>query len=278
LEYAATDWLKLTGGIQGNFPGQVEAGVAPRAGAIFTLSDGWGAKLLYGNAFRSPSALERTIIAPPNLLGNADLIPETVTTYEAQLAHTTDNSRLAATYYWSEFHDLIHRAGTFPPTLENGGTLKFHGIELESVWDPNDNWHYLGSLTWQENINETGVVDSTLVPNWMGKVGVAYDNGNGMKIGVFDVLFSKPKGVEDVNPLAQVVNTPESAINLLSLNVRYDVSQWVRCGHDQTAEIEFLVQNLLDEDINHPEFNRKQINTLPAGGGRSFYGGFSIEY
>lgn len=278
LEYAATDWLKLIGGIQGNFPGEVEAGVAPRAGAIMTLSENWGAKLLYGNAFRSPSALERSIVAPPNLIGNPDLTPETVTTYEAQLAHTTENSRQAVTYYFSEFHELIRRVGTFPPTLENGGSIKFHGVEVETIWDPNDHWHYLGSLTWQENIDDQGVVDSTLVPNWMGKVGVAYDNCSGLKIGLFDILFSKPKGVDDVNPLAAIVNTPEDAINLLSLDVRYDVSRWVPCGRGRTAEVQLLVQNLLDDDINHPEFNRKRINTLPAGAGRSFYGGFSVEY
>jgi hypothetical protein len=38
------------------------------------------------------------------------------------------------------------------------------------------------------------------------------------------------------------------------------------------------VQNLLDDDIHRPEFNRNQINTLPAGGGIAFYGGIALEY
>ena len=43
------------------------------------------------------------------------------------------------------------------------------------------------------------------------------------------------------------------------------------------ARGEYIVRCDAD-DINHPEFSRRRINTLPADGGRSFYGGFSIEY
>jgi hypothetical protein len=64
----------------------------------------------------------------------------------------------------------------------------------------------------------------------------------------------------------------------LSLDVRYDLSRCLGLGDGTKAEIEFLVQNLLDDDVNHPEFSRRVINTLPADGGRSFYGGFAVEY
>jgi outer membrane receptor for ferrienterochelin and colicins len=43
-------------------------------------------------------------------------------------------------------------------------------------------------------------------------------------------------------------------------------------------EVQFMVQNLLDEDIYHVEFERELINTLPAGAGRTYYGGFSFAY
>lgn len=256
-------------------------GVSPRASAIITLTDEWGAKLLYGQAFRSPYSLERTITATAAVMGNPNLTPETVTTYEAQLSRTTKHSRIAATYFFSEFQDLIRRVPGMPGspfTFANTDPMTFQGVELESIWDPNDHWHLLGSVTWQQNIDDRGRVDTTHVPNWMGKVGIAYDNCNGLKIGLFDILFSKPSNVTVVNPAAAIVNTPESALNLLSLDVRYDVSRWMHVGQGRRAEVEFLVQNLLDEDINHPEFSRNRINTLPAGGGRSFYGGFSLEY
>lgn len=278
LEYTMTDWLKLIGGVQGNFPGEIEPGLAPRAGAILTLSENWGAKLLYGKAFRSPYPAETSINAPGILVGNPDLVPETVDTYEAQLAYTTDQTRVACTYFFSQFNDVIGRIGALPATFDNLDPIKFQGVELESSWDPNPHWHYLGAVTWQQNVDSQGRFDTTHVPNWMGKVGVAYDTCDGLKFGIFDVIFSRPDPVTVVNPGAAIVNTPESAINLLSLDVRYDVSRYLRLCHGRKAELEFLVQNLLDDDINHPEFSRRRINTLPADGGRAFYGGFSIEY
>lgn len=142
---------------------------------------------------------------------------------------------------------------------------------------------FMGAVTWQENIDRLGAKDTTLVPNWQGKFGLAYNNGDRLEIGIFHTVFSKPAPVASVNPAVLVVNTPESSINLLSLNLRYDVSDWIfgdtacrKCG--PKAKLQLLAENLLDDDINHPEFGRRRLNTLPMGGGRAFYGGFSVDY
>ena len=44
------------------------------------------------------------------------------------------------------------------------------------------------------------------------------------------------------------------------------------------VSLQFLVQNLLNERIYHPEFARRNINSLPGDPGRTFYGGVSLEY
>ena len=277
LEYTPTEWLKLVAGIQGNMPGEVTGGVAPRASAIFTLTDQWGAKLLYGEAFRSPYSVERTVNAPGQIVGNPNLSPETVSTYEAQLSHTTSQSRIAATYFYSEYNDLITRTPTFPVSFQNSGTLTFQGVELESVYDLREKWHLLGAVTWQQNVNDADQYDTTLVPNWMGKFGVAH-KARRLETGLFYIAFSKPNGVPAVNPGAAVVNTPESDIHLLSCNATYNVSEWIGSGGGPTAKLHLLTQNLLDDDINHPEFGRRRINTLPAGAGLGLFGGISLEY
>jgi hypothetical protein len=35
---------------------------------------------------------------------------------------------------------------------------------------------------------------------------------------------------------------------------------------------------LFNEPINHVEFQRGVLNTIPAGPGRTFYGGFTMAY
>jgi hypothetical protein len=43
-------------------------------------------------------------------------------------------------------------------------------------------------------------------------------------------------------------------------------------------ELQFLIQNLLDEDIHHVEFERELVNSFPAGPGQTFYGGLRMAY
>lgn len=126
-------------------------------------------------------------------------------------------------------------------------------------------------------LDDANQFDTTLVPNWMGKFGVAH-KAQRLETGFFYIAFSKSNGVPAVNSGAAIVNTPESDIHLLSCNATYTVSEWICHGAGPTAKLQLLAQNLLDDEINHPEFGRRRINTLPAGAGLGLYGGFSLEY
>jgi outer membrane receptor for ferrienterochelin and colicins len=272
LEYQATEWLKLVGGIQGNIPGVIQGGIVPRAGVIATLDPHWTAKFLYGQSFRSPYQTERSIDVPGILIGNPDLSPETMQTFDAQLSYHTEEFRLALTGFHSDFRDIVTRVGV-PQTYENLGAMKFDGVELENDWKLSECWRCLGSMTYQTNERD-GVSNTTNVPNWMLKGGIDYHTYDGWNVGLFDVYYSRPA----VNPTALDVNPDPQAYHLVSLNTTLDLDRrlhW-RVGH--SLRLQFLVQNLLNEPINQVEFEREVINTLPAGPGRTYYGGLTMEY
>lgn len=278
LDWQTTDWLKLTGGVQGNMPGEIDGGVSPRAGAVLSLDENWTAKLLYGEAFRSPYQIERSIVGLPILVGNPDLSPETIQTFDAQLAYLVKDFRFATTYFHSTYRNLITRVGASPASYENGGTMIFRGIELETNWQISSSFRALASATWQDNATDAGVHDTTHVPNWMAKVGMAYNTQNGLTVGLFDSYFSEPSDVTIVNPAALIVNPDPQEYHLLSLNVTLDLDKFLHRHSGKSMQLQFLVQNLLDEDIDHPEFSRRRINSLPAHPGRAFYGGFAMSY
>ncbi|QDU54109.1 TonB-dependent receptor plug domain-containing protein [Aeoliella mucimassa] len=240
LTYDATDWLTLTGGVQGNMPGTLPGGVAPRAGAIVTLTDLWTAKLLYGHAFRSPSAIETDFDSPPVLAGNPNLAPETIDTYEIQFVRSNEHSRLAGTYFLSQYESIIARdTSGIPITYENTGGLEVQGVELESSVKASSCWQLVGSVTWQQNISDEGVANTTLVPNWMAKVGVAYDNGL-VGFGLFDSYFSAPASVTIINPAADIVNPIPTEYHSMSLNTRVDLGRL--CGYrSDVVEWQFLM-------------------------------------
>ncbi|WP_146402256.1 TonB-dependent receptor plug domain-containing protein [Pseudobythopirellula maris] len=274
LEYQPTDWLKLIGGMQGNMPGDIPAGIVPRAGAIVTLSDTLTAKLLYGQAFRSPYRFERYLNGAPVIVGNQDLEPEVIQTFDAQLAYATDNYRLAATVFHSDFFDVISRVGFFPQTYANSDRIEYSGLELENDWQLSDTLRWTSSLTYQEN-ERAGVENTTTVPNWMAKFGMSYNNKcSGLNVGLFDTFF----GNQTVPAGAAAVNGNPDAYHMVSLNTTLDLDRYLALRSGRSIRLQLLVQNLFDEDIFHVEFDRKQINTIPARAGRTVYGGVTVDY
>ncbi len=276
LDYHVTDWLILVGGMQGNMPGTIRGGIVPRAGAVVSLTDHWTLKALYGSAFRSPAAIE-TDINVAAIVGNPDLAPETIDTFDGQLAYSQENMRLAATYFHSDYSDLVARDTTqTPPRYENLGTLEVQGVELEGRLKAT-RLQFVGSATWQENVNNAGVNDATHVPNWMVKAGPIYETPWGLTASVFDSYFSAPGSVADINPAAAIVNPVPDDYHLMSFNSRLNLGQLMN-QRSGPFEVQFLIQNLLDEDIWHPEFSRRRINSVKAQAGRTFYGGISMQF
>ena len=274
MEYQLNDWLKLVGGMQANMPGEIESGIVPRAGVIASLHQNWTAKFLYGQAFRSPYQTERSITIPGILQGNPDLIPETIQTFDVQLAYHTDEFRFAATYFHSDYFDIITRSAAVPQTYSNSGQMTFDGVELENDWEISECWRWMGSVTYQDNVRD-GVHNTTGVPNWMAKLGLAYHNDDsGWNVGLFDTFFGDPT----VPATATVVNPNPEPYHLISLNTTLDLDRRFNLRTSQSMRLQFLIQNLLDEEIHHIEFERELINSLPVGPGRTFYGGCTMEY
>lgn len=272
MEYQILERLKLVGGMQANLPGQIKSGIVPRFGAIATLSDNWTGKFLYGQAFRSPYAAERMIDVPGVLLGNPALTPETIQTFDCQVAYHNEAFRLAATYFHSDYFDIITRSSTIPQVYSNGGSMMFDGVELENQWDVSDRWRCLASTTYQQNERDS-VHNTTSAPMWMAKMGLAYNNA-GLNVGLFDTYF----GDQFVPPTALPVNTDPQPYHLVSLNTTLDLDRRLGWHTGNRMQCQFLVQNLFNERIDHVEFERELINSLPAGPGRTYYGGFAWGY
>jgi len=116
------------------------------------------------------------------------------------------------------------------------------------------------------------------VPNWMAKIGAAYNSEDGWTVGVFDTFYGAPSSVTVVNPAALIVNPDPEECHLISLNATVDLDRFLHWHAGRAVNLQFLVQNLLNESIYHPEFSRRNINSLPGGPGRTFYGGVSLEY
>lgn len=119
-------------------------------------------------------------------------------------------------------------------------------------------------------------MDASLAPSWMAKLGVVY-RAQVMSVGVFDNYFATPTPVSEVNPSVREVNPSAQAYHLLSTNVELDIRKLFGKADYPEIAFSFYADNVLDEDIYYPEFNRRLINSIPLYSGRALYATLKVK-
>lgn len=124
----------------------------PRIALVWHTNKTLTTKLLYGSAFRAPSFGELGLQNNPSALGNPDLEPETIDTFELAFNYRPRSylqSNLNLFSYQAK--DLIE----FVPspvgsTSQNARDQEGYGFEWEVNWEPNKRWRFNSSFAWQE--------------------------------------------------------------------------------------------------------------------------------
>lgn len=272
-DYKMNDMVKLIAGTQWNESSQGFSDFTTRYGVVLTPLDRWGLKLLRGEAFRAPVTLETDLYDPPILVGNPNLRPETITTYDAQLFYHDQKLFAAVTYFNSTIEDLIiYDASVTPMSYTNGGRHRFNGVEFETKYFLKPNFYLLGSFMHQTNKADAGL-NPTVAPNNMAKLGLAYtwDRGSAALSYVF---FGDPPDI----PSPMEVNPEPEPLHLLSLNVRLDASKWMGLPKER-AIVTLRAENLLDQKIYVPTFAYTGApNSFPYGPGLAVYAGLTLNF
>lgn len=106
----------------------------PRAAVVYQPFDDTSFKLLYGSAYRAPTRNELDLLNNSNTVGNPNLKPETIETYEAIVIQRFGSSSLSLSYFDSHIKDAIVDVATGSlRTRENGGSQEFAGVEAELI-------------------------------------------------------------------------------------------------------------------------------------------------
>jgi outer membrane receptor for ferrienterochelin and colicins len=271
-DYMIGDAVKLVAGTQWNKSGQGFSNWTSRYGVILTPFDRWGVKLLRGEAFRAPLAMETDLYDPTVLIGNKDLRPETITTYDAQLFYSYEKVYAAVTYFHSIVDDvIIYDTSGWPLSYKNGGRQDFDGVEFETKYFLTRDLCLLGSFMDQDNDADAGI-SQPVTPNDMAKLGLAYTWSEG-SAALSYIYFGAPHA--SASPT--VVNPQPEAVNLLSLNVRLDTSKWL--GRPKGAAVLTLrAENVLNDRVSVPTFGDSGPNSYPYGAGISLYAGLTVQF
>ncbi len=134
----------------------------PRLALVWDAGYTVSAKLLYGRAFRAPSFVERYNVNNPVALGNPDVEPEKMETWEAAMTWQPDqDTTLSANLFHYIIRDTLRQVPNADPTTgataQNTGRVSGSGLELEFSWQANPALKFGGYYAYQYSRDrETG--------------------------------------------------------------------------------------------------------------------------
>ncbi len=180
----------------------------PRLGVILQPDQHSAYKLLYGRAFRAPTAVELYGIA--TALGDTGLKPEVIDTYEAVYMYQGDNWRSELVGFYSEWRNGIVLGNCTSPNC-GALTLEYKNIAESDarggewlVEFKEDAWRVQSSLSYTESHAHTEMSDGShrqtrysAFPRWMAQLGTGYQWPNQLELYVNNRLhLNATEGVD----------------------------------------------------------------------------------
>lgn len=275
--WSLNDKLSLTTGLRYDYYNDVGSTINPRLALVWQTTNKLTTKLLYGEAFRVPVFSEIHIYSPL-LIGNSDLKPEQIRTWELAFNYyVKQNLYLGANIYTYRINDGIQ---TYydpeaqlkqEPTILNTGSYKGHGFELEARWKLNASMSLMTNYSYQKSIDETINDDVGMLP--MQSAYARFD----WLLGHHWYLDAQAHWVTDRK---RAHNDPRPAISdytTLDLTFRHkkmDNAHW---------NIAFGVKNLFDTEVKEPSvgLNPSGFISIPYDfpmAGRQFFMEFRYQY
>ncbi len=143
-EWALNDSVNLTGGVRYDKYSDFGSTTNPRVAVVWLVNNSLTTKAMYGSAFRAPSFGELLYQNNPSTIGNPDLSPETIDTYELAATYSpTATIQANANLFFYDAQNMIE----FVPSpigsvAQNSGSQRGKGLELELRWLPSNQFSF----------------------------------------------------------------------------------------------------------------------------------------
>jgi iron complex outermembrane receptor protein len=253
--------------------------ISPRVAVIKNFSDKTTLKLLYGTAFRAPTAYERYYHDPflESFEPAGDLDSEEIETYEAVLEHYFNPSmRGSLSLYYYELEDYISQqsAEGWPPGMlewDNRGDVDALGLEagLEKYWANGTKGRFSYSFVdtdhKERQFDEFGdpFTNNTNLPNspehmFKGNLIVPLIE-NKLFAGIETQYYSKRKVLSTVSEFDR--NRGDHTDGYFITNVTLTWQDVVK-----NLELAFSVRNLFDEEYWHPAWGDNELSAIQQDG------------
>ena len=269
IDHQFLDDLKLVAGFQTNKIGNIPVDTVPRGGVIWTPSSWASVKALYGEAFRAP-ALDELLLNRPGVVGNPNLLPEKVGTFDLGIGFQRNRVQGGVDYFHSKQTDTIVTVGGKPARYVNLGEITFDGFEAEGKYYFHRDFFLQGSMLYQANMNGSGVTNVTPIPRLSFKGGVSYERKRGLTLSLFEISDGAITGYTNA------VNLQQGSHNTLNGHLRYDLSKYLPVVAGYSPAFVVHATNITNHAVWLPGWGFTSIDTIPVELGRVIYAGFEF--
>ena len=185
-QYRFNDRWHVTGGLRYDRYNDVGGSLSPRLSVVYSPGpdDTW--KLLYGEGFRAPGLGDLYDREAGQTLGNPNLSPITNQTLELAYKHKGSGWQAGATLFHTRSQGLLS-AVVLPdgrPRVENVGSNRNHGFELEAAAELGAHWQLKANYTRILSNETRGIPDPSvllaedLAAKAFGSFSLNYRHGN----------------------------------------------------------------------------------------------------
>jgi len=235
--------------------------LSPRLGLVQELNDHHSLKLLYGQAFRAPAESELNLLNNPVLLGNPDLKPETVQSWDLIWVGQWPQTSISLGYFENHFKNSIVQASTGSGLqYENVDQDPIKGVEFELAHELNEHWLLRATYTYFGAKPDLSFREADKLASLM--INYQQVNWNANLIATYRGKSKSPIGG---NSSRLTLDDYWQLFGKLSYNISSDWQSYVQ------------VKNLLDEDYLTPATSTNLSEGVPNRG-REILAGIIWKY
>lgn len=238
-EWALVKGWDLTVGVRHDDYSDFGSTTNPRAALVWETTPELTSKLIYGRAFRPPAFNEMYINFNPSVVGNANIDPETIDTYElAFVWQPASGLSITPSTFYYKIDGLIEQGGT-PNAYDNRRDQKGHGFEIDFQWQALANLEVSGNLANQRSEDDVTGAPTADTPEWQ-----AFLSGNWAFLPDWS-LNGQSFWIADRNRAAGDTRADIKDYELVNMTLR-------RTNIAKYWEAAVSVRNLFDENVREP--------------------------
>jgi iron complex outermembrane receptor protein len=258
----ANDW-GLTIGLRYDDYSDFGSTLNPRVALVWDAAKDLTTKFLYGRAFRAPSFAELFVSNNPVGLGNEDLDPEVIDTYEIAFDYRPNfDLRFGINVFYFEIEDLIEfvTTGDGASIASNTGQQRGAGFEIETEWKPIERLSVIANYAYQKGEEGSDDHDAARAPENQAYLRATWRFAPEWSLSS-DVNWVSDRNREDGDPRNEIDDYTFANLNIERRNLFGQL------------DLAFRVRNLFDEDAREPS----PYENLPDGSGSLIPGDFRLE-